>query len=378
MYLPALPSLTRSMNASESAVQLTLTATFVGLMIGQLIFGPLSDSVGRRRLLLVVTFGTLGATIACALAPTIVFLTAARLILGIAGGAGIVIGRAVAADIAKGPEAARIFSLLMSIVMIAPLVGPLVGAALLSWTDTWRSGFVFLAGVLVLLVSSIALFVPETLPRARRHSGGVAELRKSVGVMFRDRVFLGYAITQVFGFATMFAYLASSSFVFQETFGLTPVGYSLLFGGIVPSIVIAAFLNRRLLLIWDPRRILVVALVIAAVASIVLIPVMAASDPSMGLMIVTLVFLIGTRAPVGANSMALALERAEFAGTASAIVGAMGIGGALVATPILAILPVGAGVGMAVTMAICSVLALLSTVILSRKGDQALTAAAVR
>ncbi|MDI1290070.1 MAG: MFS transporter, partial [bacterium] len=111
IYLPALPNLTTSMHVTDGAAQLTLTATFVGMMAGQLIFGPLSDSFGRRRLLLIVTVATLVTAVACAVAPTISFLTVARLLLGIAGGAGIAVGRAIASDIAKGPEAARVFSL---------------------------------------------------------------------------------------------------------------------------------------------------------------------------------------------------------------------------------------------------------------------------
>ncbi|MDI1290902.1 MAG: MFS transporter, partial [bacterium] len=273
---------------------------------------------------------------------------------------------------------ARVFSLLMSITMIAPLVGPLVGAVLLTWTDTWRSGFVFVSAFILLVVGAIVVFVPETLPPDRRHPGGARELREGAVLMFRDRVFVGYAVTQVFGFATMFAYLASSSFVFQEAFGLGPTGYSLVFGGIVLSIILAGFLNRRLLLVWRARRILVVSLVIAVLASLILVALTAMSSPSLGLMIAVLVFIVGTRAPVGANTMALALERSAYAGTASAIVGAMGFGGVLIATPLLAILPFDTGMNMAVAMAICSALALLSTVILSRPSALATRLGAAR
>jgi len=366
VYLPAFPNLTEELHASDSAAQLTLTATFLGIMIGQLIFGPMSDSVGRRRLVITMTLATIVSTVACTFAPTIEFLTFARFALGITGGAGIVIGRAIAADISKGPEAARFFSLLMSITMLAPLIGPIVGGALLTWTHTWRAAFVFLTGFVVLLALAIILFVPETLPPDRRHAGGLREIRKGAGQMFRDRVFMGYAVTQVFAFATLFAYLASSSFVFQETFDLSPTAYSFAFSGIVLSILFAGMLNRRLLLNISVRRLLVVSLVIATVAAVVLIPIMAVSSPSMWLMILGLLFVIGTRASIGANAMALALERSAYVGTASAIIGAMTFAGALVATPLLAVLPFNTGLTMAVVMAICSVLSLLCTVLLTR------------
>ncbi|MDO8732872.1 MAG: multidrug effflux MFS transporter [Actinomycetota bacterium] len=367
VYLPAFPNLTDDLHATDSAAQLTLTATFLGIMIGQLVFGPMSDSIGRRRLVITMTLATIASTIACTLAPTIEFLTFARLALGVTGGAGIVIGRAIAADISKGPEAARFFSLLMSITMLAPLIGPVVGGALLTWTQTWRAAFIFLTGFVVLLALAIIFFVPETLPPDRRHSGGLRELGRGAGLMFRDRVFMGYAITQVFAFATLFAYLASSSFVFQETFGLSPSAYSFAFSGIVLSILFVGMLNRRLLLNFAVRRLLVVSLAIATIAAFVLIPIMAVSSPSMWLMIFVLLFVMGTRASIGANAMALALERSAFVGTASAIIGAMTFAGALVATPLLAILPFNTGLTMAVVMAICSVLSLLCTILLARE-----------
>ena len=367
VYLPAFPNLTQDLQTTDGAAQLTLTATFLGIMIGQLVFGPMSDSIGRRRLVITMTLATILSTVACAFAPTIEFLTFARLALGVTGGAGIVIGRAIAADISKGPDAARFFSLLMSITMLAPLIGPLVGGVLLSWTDTWRAAFIFLTGFVVLLALAIIFFVPETLPPDRRHPGGLNEIRKGAGAMFRDRVFMGYAVTQIFAFATLFAYLASSSFVFQETFGLSPTGYSIAFAGIVVSILFAGMLNRRLLLNVSVRRLLVISLVISTVAALALIAVMAMSSPSMWLMIVVLLFVIGTRAPIGANAMALALERSAFVGTASAIIGAMTFAGALVATPLLAVLPFNTGLTMAVVMAICSVLSLLCTVLMAKE-----------
>jgi len=313
-----------------------------------------------------MTLATIAATVACTFAPTIEFLTFARLALGITGGAGIVIGRAIASDISKGPEAARFFSLLMSITMVAPLIGPIIGGALLEWTHSWRAAFVFLTGFVVLLALAIIFFVPETLPLDRRHPGGLREIRRGTVLMFRDRVFMGYAVTQVFAFATLFAYLASSSFVFQENFGLGPTAYSFVFAGIVLSILFAGMLNRRLLLNVDVKRLLVWSLAIATVAALALIPIMAVSSPSMWLMIAGLLFVIGTRASIGANAMALALERSAFVGTASAIIGAMTFAGALVATPMLAVLPFNTGLTMVVVMAICSLLALLATILMTR------------
>lgn len=367
VYLPAFPNLTREFNATEAAAQLTLTASFLGIMLGQLIFGPLSDSLGRRRLVLITTITTVFATLACALAPSMEFLTISRLVLGITGGAGIVISRAIAADIVKGPEAARFFSLLMSISMLAPLIGPLIGGVLLNMTDTWRSAFFFLAIFCALLATAIVFFVPETLPVDRRHAGGYAQLGKGALALMRDRIFVGYAITQVFAFGALFAYLASSSFIFQEQFGLSATQYSLAFSGLAGSIVIMGLVNRRLVVTMDVRKVLVWSLAIAAVGAIALIPIMASDSPSMMLMILLLLLVIATRATIGANSMALGLARSALMGTASAILGALTFAGALVVAPLLALLPYDTGLTMAVVMALCSVLAWASTAFLSRE-----------
>jgi DHA1 family bicyclomycin/chloramphenicol resistance-like MFS transporter len=289
------------------------------------------------------------------------------LILGITGGAGIVISRAIAADIVKGAEAARFFSLLMSISMLAPLVGPLIGGVLLDMTDTWRSAFFFLAIFCALLAAAIVLFVPETLPVERRHAGGYSQLGKGALALMRDRIFVGYAITQVFAFGALFAYLASSSFIFQEQFGLSATQYSFAFSGLAGSIVIMGFVNRRLVVTLDVRKVLVWSLAIAAVGAIALIPIMGADQPSMWLMILMLLLVIATRATIGANSMALGLARSALMGTASAILGALTFAGALVVAPMLALMPYDTGLTMAVVMALCSVLAWASTTFLSQE-----------
>ena len=367
VYLPAFPQLTSEFNATDAAAQLTLTASFLGIMIGQLVFGPMSDSWGRRRLVLLTSIVTIFATLACAFAPSMGFLIGSRLVLGILGGGGIVIGRAVAADIVKGPEAARFFSVLMSITMIAPLVGPIVGGVLLDLTNSWRSSFFFLTVFCALIVVGIAFFIPETLPKERRHTGGLSELGRGAASMMRDRNFLGYAITQIFAFGALFAYLASSSFLFQEKFGMSPTMYSLTFSGIATAIIAVGFWNRKAVLTHSVRGILMWSLGLSAIGSILLLPIMASSAASLWLIIPILLVVIGTRATIAANAMALALERALYVGTASAILGALTFGGAIIDVPLLALLPFDTGVTMAVTMAICSVLAFASAAFMTRE-----------
>src|SRR4051794_35275872 len=145
LYLPAFPVLARELHASQAQIQLTLTADVVGLVAGQLVLGPLSDAWGRRRLLVGSTAVCALASLLCALAPSAAVLTGWRFVQGFAGGGGIVLARAVAADLTTGVAAARLFSLFMTLSSVAPIAAPVAGGALLAWTGDWRGGFPLLA-----------------------------------------------------------------------------------------------------------------------------------------------------------------------------------------------------------------------------------------
>src|SRR3954470_1405524 len=153
LYLPAFPNLAADLGASQAAVQLTLTADVIGLVVGQLVLGPLSDARGRRGLLLGSTLVCAVASVLCALAPTAGVLIAARFLQGAAGGGGIVLARAIAADIAKGVAAARLFSLFMTVSSVAPIVAPVLGGLMLAWTGSWQPMFYLLAATSLLLAA---------------------------------------------------------------------------------------------------------------------------------------------------------------------------------------------------------------------------------
>jgi DHA1 family bicyclomycin/chloramphenicol resistance-like MFS transporter len=170
MYLPALPTMVGDLGSSASGVQLTLTTFLVGLALGQLVIGPLSDQFGRRGLLIVGTVVCALAGVACAFAPSAGFLVAARFVQGFSGAAGIVLSRAVIADRASGERAARLFSLMMVISGVAPVVAPLLGGSLVGAVG-WRGIFWILAGVAVVMVVGVLSAVPESLPVERRQRG---------------------------------------------------------------------------------------------------------------------------------------------------------------------------------------------------------------
>ncbi|HEY3481018.1 MAG TPA: multidrug effflux MFS transporter, partial [Streptomyces sp.] len=229
MYLPALPQVTDALHSPAATVQLTLTACLLGMALGQLVVGPLSDRWGRRHPLLTSMAIYVVATAVCAFAPSAGLLIAFRLVQGLAGAAGIVIARAVVRDLYDGVEMARFFSTLMLVSGAAPIVAPVIGGQILRLTD-WRGVFAVLTVIGVLLTLVVWRWLGETLPPKARHSGGMAQTFGAMRGLLADRVFAGYTLAGSFAFATLFTYVSASSFVIQDIYGASPQTFSLLFG----------------------------------------------------------------------------------------------------------------------------------------------------
>ncbi|MEU6201692.1 multidrug effflux MFS transporter [Streptomyces sp. NPDC047061] len=228
MYVPGFPALGKALGASSSAVQLTMTAFLAGLVVGQLVIGPLSDGLGRRRLLMAGAAGFVLCSVACAAAPDIAALTGARFLQGVAGAAGMVLARAVLTDRFHGPELPRYFAVLSQVIGVAPIVAPVLGGAVLA-VSTWRAVFAVLAVLGVLLLLAVVRAVPESLPPERRHRGGLAGTFRAMGALLAARTFMGYVLVVALVSAALFAYVSGSSFVFEDLHGVSSTTYSLIF-----------------------------------------------------------------------------------------------------------------------------------------------------
>jgi DHA1 family bicyclomycin/chloramphenicol resistance-like MFS transporter len=228
MYVPGFPEMGSSLRATDSAVQLSMTAFLAGLVLGQMLIGPLSDGLGRRRLLLSGTSAFAALTLLCAFAPNIQVLIGARFLEGVAGAAGMVLARAAITDWFHGPDIPRFFSMLSLVLGVAPVAAPVIGGAILS-VSTWRAIFLVLAVVGVLLVLAVVAKVPESLPPDRRHNGGIGSTFRAMGGLLRERTFTGYVLTLGFSGAALFTYIAGSSFVFENIYGVSATRYSLVF-----------------------------------------------------------------------------------------------------------------------------------------------------
>lgn len=331
LYLPSLPELATDLGTSTSSAQLTITACLLGLAVGQLVAGPLSDQFGRRRPLLIGLVGYLVTSLACAFAPTIELLIVLRLLQGLAGAAGVVIARAVARDLYAGRELLIFFTRLILVSGLAPVVAPLVGGQLARVMD-WRGIFGVLAGFGLVLVIAGLVGVPESLPPERRTAGGLRANLAGFGELLRDRLFLGAAFASGLAGAAMFAYIAGATFVLQRIYGMSPQGFSYVFGVNALGIVVMSQLGARLARSWTEVRVLGLGLSLNLLGALgVLVSVLA------GLGLVPLLVALWVMvSPVGlvfptATTLALA-DYPHQAGRASSLLGlGQYIAGALVA-----------------------------------------------
>jgi MFS transporter, DHA1 family, multidrug resistance protein len=320
MYLPALPSLTRDLGGSASAVQLTLTGCLLGLAGGQLIAGPLSDSLGRRRPLFAGLVVYVLASLLCSFAPSVPVLIALRLIQGAAAASGVVIARAVVRDIYEGNDVARFFALTMLIMGLAPILAPLLGGQLLRFTS-WRGIFVVLAAIGVILLVVSALGLPETLSPERRRSGGIGETLTTFRGLAADRTFAGYVLCAGLSMGAVFTYISGAPFVLEDIYGVSPQVFGLLFGTNALSIMLLGQIGGRLVGRVGSRRLLIAGLGVALAGGLLLL---AAVVLHLGLagVLPGFLLLVASTGLIGPNATALALaNHAHQAGSAAALLG---------------------------------------------------------
>jgi DHA1 family bicyclomycin/chloramphenicol resistance-like MFS transporter len=356
MYLPALARMGDDLGASETGLQLTLTGALLGLGGGQLVIGPLSDAWGRRRPLLAGLALHILASVGAALAPTITLLLAARVLQGIGCSAAAVIAMAIVRDLYSGADAALLLSQLMLVTGVAPVLAPTLGAQILELTS-WRGVFGVLAVLGVGLAVIAATVVPETLPPAARRSAGVTSALRVYQRQLTDRRFVGLVLVTAFSAAILFSYIASSPFVFQEEFGLSPEQFGFAFGFGAVVLTVAPQLNQVLLRRFDQAVVLrctLAATVLAAVSLLVVTALGIGLAATLGSLWV-LVALVGLTTP-NAAALALTTQR-DAAGSAAALVGGSRFLLSAAAVP---------AVGLAMTFAASSVaLAIVTTVLAS-------------
>ena len=356
LYLPALPALTAELGAVTSAAQLTVTACLIGLAAGQLVAGPLSDRFGRRGVLLVGVVAYIVTSLLCALSPSIELLILARLVQGVAGGAGIVIAQAAGRDIYEGAQLTRFYGRLTVVGGLAAIVGPLLGGQVALLTD-WRGLFVALAGIGVLLLMATAWLFPETLAAEERRTGGFAQTARDFRNLLTDARFVGAVLNQGFMYAAIFAYLAGATYILQGLYGLSPQQYALAFGLNSAGFMVFGFAAGRAAERWSLHRTLALGIAVSAAGAAGL--VFAGLVPSPVWVVIVALFALVSGAAITsppATTLALA-DHPQIAGTASSLLGMVRFGLGGVAAPLVgiagaaAILPLGIVTASAVFLA---------------------------
>ena len=356
MYLPSLPSLTRDLGASASAGQLTLTSCMLGIALGQLVAGPVSDRLGRRQPLLVGLTGYMVASFVCAFMPSIWPLIGVRFIQGLAGGSGIVIARAVVRDLFDGATAARLFSTLMMITGVAPVAAPLIGGQVLR-ISSWRGVFVLLGAVGLPLLLTAVFGLRETLPESQRHDGGLLQTLRTFKRLMSDRRFAPYALAFSLSFGAMFAYIAGSSYVLENVFGTSPQVFSVVFAVNSVGFVAVTQAGGRVVGRFGPAALLRWGVVLVAAGSVAVLGVTAGGAGLWPLLVALMVMMAGNGLAMPNGVAAAMIGQPSALGAASALLGLgqFGFGGLL--GPLVGIAGAHDALPMAIIMAACGLAA---------------------
>jgi DHA1 family bicyclomycin/chloramphenicol resistance-like MFS transporter len=355
MYLPALPELPAALSSTSSAAQLTLSACIIGLAVGQLITGPLSDRLGRRGPLLVGVAVFVVASAVCAITTSMTLLIVVRFVQGAAGAAGIVVGRAVVADLFAGKVAAAYFSAIAAINGLAPILAPVVGGQVLL-VGTWRTVFWVLAGIGVVLLVLAAVVIKETLPPERRSSGGLRTTLQAFGTLLRDRGYVGSVVAGAMVTAAMFGYISASPFVLQDRFGLSAQWFSACFALNAVGIVVATQIGR-VLLRWTTSLVLLTVGVVQALLGAILLTVTVLAGWGLAMVLVSLFVMVSAVGFALPHASAIAMDRHRaIAGSASALLGLTQFALGAVAAPLVGIGDVAGGLAMAVTALIATLI----------------------
>jgi DHA1 family bicyclomycin/chloramphenicol resistance-like MFS transporter len=359
MYLPALPKIADDLAVSSSVVQLTLTGTLAGLALGQLIVGPLSDSLGRRRPLMAGIVLHIAASVLCMLAPNLAVLGLARVLQGAGAAAAMVVAIAVVGDLFAESAAATVLSRLMLVLGVAPVVAPSLGAAVLlhgSWHWVFAA-LVVLAGV---LLGVAALGLPETLPPSHRRPLRVRGIAATYAELLRDRRFVILVLVAALGMSGLFAYIAGASFVLQGTYGLDQQSFALVFGAGAVALIGATQFNVVLLRRFSPQTITLWALAAALLAGGVFVGLSVADVGGLAGFVAPVWAILGAMGLVIPNAPAVALSRhPDAAGTAAALLGAAQFGLGAAVAPLVGVLG-NDELALSVVMAVSVLVALLA------------------
>ncbi|CAM3583978.1 Bicyclomycin resistance protein [Vibrio aerogenes CECT 7868] len=366
MYLPAMPVIAQNLGVSDGLVQMTLTAYMAGFAIGQLLHGPLSDTFGRKPVMLIgLILFSVGAFI-CATVTSIEALSWVRAAQGFAGAAAAVVIQAVVRDMFEREDFARVMSFITIVIIIAPLIAPVLGGNLAVWFG-WRSIFWFLVIFSIIVIGMVIWLIPETLSAENRQSFHVLNILKNYAELCRSARVLGLIFCGAFSFSGLFSFLTAGSFVYVNIFGVSPDMFGYLFGLNILTMMGMTTLNSRLVKRLGSRFMLHFGLTVQLISGCGLFLCWLLDSGLWGI-VPCVMFYIGSISTIGSNSMGLLMSHyPRMAGTASSLAGTLRFGTGAGIGAIVASLPSGEVWPMLISMALCSVAACVFYWILGRK-----------
>lgn len=334
LYLPVLPNLAADLESTPSAAQLTMTTCLFGLAFGQIVAGPMSDRFGRRGPLLTGLLLFSAASALCAVSDSITALVAFRLLQGLGGGVGLVIALAAGRDIYHGPKLTRYYGRIVVISGLAAIIAPVIGGLLASFID-WRGFFVVLTALGLAVTVAVGVGFSETLPTPARVPGGIRTAWAAVGVLARDRLFVGATISSSLTSAAYFAYLAAAPFVLHDIFGLSPAQYAIIFGVNAAGFAAFGFAAGRAAERWSERRVFAWGLGMLITSGIILV-VSASTALPLPVTLAAFFLISSGAAAVSPPSTSLALvDYPQYAGTASSVLGLSRFAAGGIAAPLV-------------------------------------------
>jgi DHA1 family bicyclomycin/chloramphenicol resistance-like MFS transporter len=354
MYLPALPSISANLGASTAAVQMSLMAFFIAVGVCQVFYGPIADMVGRKPPLYFGLLVFAAGSIGCALSPTIEWLIIFRFIQGVGACAGMVIPRAIVRDLHTGPDAARLMALIMLVFSVSPILAPLAGSAFIA-LGSWHYIFFAISGLALLGLLVVTLFLRETRPPEKRIASSFRSVATGYGRLLRDRHFLGLTFIGGLGMASFFSFLATSSFVYIDHFGLTPVEYSVAFSINAVGFIGAAQFAGRLAQRFGLARVVKTAVTCYAALALALFAGVFAGIDSLAFLMAMLFVAFACLGLVIPSTAVLALEHhGPIAGMASALLGTLQLICGAVVIALVSSFFNGTALPMATAIALCA------------------------
>ena len=353
-YLPGFPAMAQAFATDEKHIQLTLAVYFLGLSIGQLVYGPIADRFGRRVPLLVGVVLFTAASLACAFAPTLEWLIGARFVQALGGCAGMVLSRAIVSDKCDAVGSAKVFSQLMLVMGLAPILAPMLGGLLVNLYG-WQAIFITLTGFSAMAALAVALGLPESLPANVPRQPLSGALRQ-YGRLLKDREFLGHALTGGIAMAGMFAYIAGSPFVFIKLYDVPAEHYGWLFGSNAAGFILVAQVNARLLAKRGPAFLLSRIVWVYLAAGLTLLAVSALHTQQLWPLLIPLFVCIASLGCIIPNASACAMSgQGARAGSASAMLGCLQFSVAAVAAWLVGALHDGSAMPMAMVISLCGI-----------------------